>query len=159
MNYVHSHREEWVLRFYERMNIFFPSDIDIHSIAYHHRIYIKFWDKPSNYKRLGRFQAIYLQYGLSPEEERIQFFHELGHLLRHSGSQFFMTSSFAELQEWDANLFAFYAALPWHMLKQYDLNNCNTITQVSQEFCVPIEFVDKRMLFIKQKIKDYEVVT
>ncbi|WP_078597149.1 ImmA/IrrE family metallo-endopeptidase [Evansella clarkii] len=158
MQYIHSHREEWVLRFYKRMQINHPDDIDIKVIARHHRIYLKYHYKPTTFVQMGNYRAINLQYGLTTQEERIHFFHELGHLLRHSGSQLFMTDSFKELQEWDANFFTFYASLPFHMIKDYDFDDKGTIIELSQVFMVPEWFAAKRVEFIKKKTHEYQLL-
>lgn len=158
MQYIHTHREEWVLRFYERLKIFEPADIDMHYIAKRHRIYIKFWNKPASFDRIGNYKGINLPYGLSPEDERIQFFHELGHLVRQEGETTFMSPAYEQMQEWDANHFVFYAALPFHMLKEHDLDSKNVVTELSHIFTVPSWFVDKRLKFIQRKSCEYRLL-
>ncbi|WP_236611096.1 ImmA/IrrE family metallo-endopeptidase [Halalkalibacterium ligniniphilum] len=57
---------------------------------------------------------------LEKEVQREQFYHELAHILRHARRQIMMPKAFRELQEWDANNFTRYAALPLHMLREFN---------------------------------------
>lgn len=156
MKCIHTHREEYVLKFYKRMKIYKPEDIDLKYISRRLYIYLKWKNEPSRSEQFGRYRAIILQKGLDKKEERLHFFHELGHLLRHAGNQLFMPHSFKELQEWDANLFTFYAAVPFHMLHFFDLHDKDVVKEISESFCVPEEFAYRRINFVLKKIKEYE---
>ncbi|UTR14310.1 ImmA/IrrE family metallo-endopeptidase [Salipaludibacillus sp. LMS25] len=155
MKYIHTHREDYVMAFYKKLNILQPRDIIPDDIARSLHIFIKYHDKPSNFQCIGRYKAIMLQQGLTKEEERLHFFHELGHLLRHSGSQLFMPNEFIELQEWDANHFQFYAAMPWHMMRTFDFQSSNIVEDLSESFKVPPAFAEKKLAFVLHKTREY----
>ncbi|MCR6106246.1 ImmA/IrrE family metallo-endopeptidase [Salipaludibacillus agaradhaerens] len=156
MKYIHTHREEYVMSFYKKLNIQQPREIIPSDIAQALHIYIKYHDKPSNFQCVGRYKAIMLQQGLPREEERLHFFHELGHLLRHAGSQLFMPNEFTELQEWDANHFQFYAAMPWHMMRQFDFQSITIVEELSDAFQVPPSFAERKLAFVLHKAQEYQ---
>ncbi|MDQ0299688.1 Zn-dependent peptidase ImmA (M78 family) [Salibacterium salarium] len=142
---LHTHREDYVLRLYDRLDIYHPKQIIEKNIARRLHIFLKYHDDGSTYKETGKFRAIILQRGLSPEEHRIQFFHELGHVLRHHGNRLFLPEGFADFLEWDSKLFELYASLPYHMLKNYDWDALDIIEQLSEDFVVPEDFVERRL--------------
>lgn len=156
MKYIHTHREEWVLRFFERMNILDPEDIDELSIARHLRIFIKETDKPSYFERFGYYQAILINRDVDPLEYRMHFFHELGHLIRQTNKGFDAPASYTNWLEWDAKHFEFYAAMPWHMMKKFNLESPYIVEELRDVFKVPEEFVKSKLLFVSQKRKEYD---
>jgi Zn-dependent peptidase ImmA (M78 family) len=84
------------------------------------------------------------------EKQREQFFHELGHVLRHDGDQDNrMPQSFREYQEWDAQLFTVYAMIPYHML-DFSLNY--TAKGLLERFEVPAHIARKRFNQIRRRI-------
>lgn len=105
---------------------------------------------PSRYDVYGRYRGIVLDDRCSLEEQKEQFFHELCHILRHVGHQTMMPKAFRELQEWDANHFTMYAALPYFMLKNYDFNDEYLVYNLSKDFKVTKELVIKRLEHIKR---------
>ncbi|MGY4689298.1 ImmA/IrrE family metallo-endopeptidase [Salibacterium sp. K-3] len=141
----HTHREDYVLKMYRYLRIYTPREIDEQIISRKLRIFLKYHDEGSTYKEHGRFRAILLQRGLSPEEHRIQFFHELGHLLRHDSNRMFISDKLADFLEWDTRLFEMYAALPHHMLRGYDWDAPDIIEQLSDDFVVPSDFAKQRL--------------
>jgi Zn-dependent peptidase ImmA (M78 family) len=145
------------MNFFNRLRIYEPKDICTLSIVKELRIFLRYHSRPSNYERHGNYKAILIEKGLSNQQERLEFFHELGHLLRHSGSQLFMRKEFAELQEWDAKHFEFYAAMPWSMMTQFDLNSPHIIEELSEAFVVPEEFVNKKLEFVHRKHHEYQL--
>lgn len=159
MRYTHTHREEFAIKLFERLEIYEPHQIDPMHIGEKLQVHVKYHNKPSFYESIHPYRAIYLEQGISRERQRLQFFHELGHCLRHSGSQLFMPSSFAELQEWDAKHFEFYAAMPWSMMRKFDLLSPYIVEELRDAFIVPKPFIEKKLLFVQQKSKEYEEVT
>ncbi|SFP17299.1 ImmA/IrrE family metallo-endopeptidase [Salibacterium halotolerans] len=141
----HTHREDYVLKMYRYLRIYTPREIDEQIISRRLRIFLKYHDRGSTYKEHGRFRAIYLQRGLTPEDHRIQFFHELGHLMRHDSNRMFISGGLADYLEWDTRLFEMYAALPHHMLRGYDWDAPDIIEQLANDFVVPADFAEKRL--------------
>ena len=127
-------------------------DIDIERIAYKYGIYIHRKPIPARYDVFGWYKAIVIDSRVSIQEQQEQFFHELCHILRHEGHQSMMPAAFRELQEWDANRFTMYAALPYFMLKAYDFENPYIILDLSHDFNVTEDLCRKRMDQIKRNI-------
>jgi hypothetical protein len=59
-----------------------------------------------------------------------------------------MPQSLREYQEWDANLFAMYAAVPFHMI---DYSRPHTVHSIMEEFNVTRALALKRIEDIRQK--------
>jgi Zn-dependent peptidase ImmA (M78 family) len=138
--------EEKITKMYKSMNIYKPEDIDISKIAYYFRIHLNFSDKRSYSTQIGNFQLINVNKTLNKMEQREVFFHELCHLLRHCGDQFNrMPKAFRELQEWDAEHFTKYAAIPFHMLKYIDWKSPNLIGNTSKTFFISENLCNKRI--------------
>ncbi|RWZ60871.1 ImmA/IrrE family metallo-endopeptidase [Halobacillus fulvus] len=105
----------------------------------------------SRYVRFGRYREIVLDTKLSKPMQREQFFHELCHAIRHVGKQTMMPDAFRELQERDARHFTLYAALPYHMIKEYDLNDPELIERWAYDFNVSFELCEERLEQIKRR--------
>jgi len=144
--------EDWVTLRYSKQHIKTSSDIDIKRIARFYSIYIHYKLMPARYDIFGRYKAIVLDARVSVPEQREQFFHELCHILRHVGHQSMMPKAFRELQEWDANLFTMYAALPYYMVKNYDFENPYLIHDLAYDFKVTEGLCKKRMEQIQRNI-------
>jgi Zn-dependent peptidase ImmA (M78 family) len=82
-------------------------------------------------------------------EQHEQFMHELGHVLRHYGDQTNMPDMFRKYQECDAEVFAMYAAVPFHMI--YFSRPCS-YQSLADEFNVTPKLALKRIENITQKI-------
>ncbi|MEN2765645.1 ImmA/IrrE family metallo-endopeptidase [Ornithinibacillus xuwenensis] len=152
MGYLASALEDWITKKYERNKILVAGEINLQQIARTERIFIHRKPMPARYDIHGRYQAITLDSRSTIEEQREQFFHELCHILRHVGHQSMMPEAFRQLQEWDANRFTMYAALPYFMIKKYDYNNPRLIEDLAEDFNVSEELCIKRMDHIKRNI-------
>jgi len=133
------------------MNINRPEDIDITKIAYNDRIYLTYSEKRSYSTESGKFKLINLNNMLDLKKQREVFFHEWCHLLRHYGNQYRrMPKAFKELQEWDAEHFTRYAAIPFHMLKYIDWKSQTLVQDMSKTFCISEEICQQRVDHIKR---------
>jgi Zn-dependent peptidase ImmA (M78 family) len=137
--------EDWVSRFYRKLGITTPNLINEERICRFLGIYMKKKPIPSSFHVIGRYQDIVIDSREPAEKHREIFFHELCHILRHSGVQTIMPASFRELQEWDAQHFTQYAAIPYHMIKYIPLNDCDVIKQMSDMFLVSPELCEERL--------------
>lgn len=144
--------EDWVTYQYTRHHIKTAQDIDIEEIARIYSIFIHYRSMPARYDIYGRFKAIILDDRSNPSEQREQFFHELCHILRHVGHQSMLPKAFRELQEWDANNFTLYAALPYFMVKQYDFEDPYLIHHLATDFKITEELCKKRIEQIKRNL-------
>lgn len=86
--------------------------------------------------------------------QRMIFFQELCHVIRHSGDQRWMPSLFKEAQEYDADRFALYSALPFFILKSITLpeRRGESIGYIAHTFRVPLYFAKKRIEQIEERI-------
>ncbi|KAA0560729.1 ImmA/IrrE family metallo-endopeptidase [Rossellomorea aquimaris] len=137
--------EDWVSRFYMNLGITTPNSISEERISRFLGIYVKKKPIPSSFHVIGRYQDIVIDSREPFEKHREIFFHELCHILRHSGIQSIMPSSFRELQEWDAHHFTQYAAIPYHMIKFIPFNDRDVIKQMSDMFLVSPELCEERL--------------
>ncbi|MFC7321066.1 ImmA/IrrE family metallo-endopeptidase [Halobacillus campisalis] len=105
----------------------------------------------SRYARFGRYEEIVINSTKDPLIQREQFFHEFCHALRHVGKQTMMPEAFRELQERDARNFTLYAALPYHMIKEYNLKDPEIIGRLSLDFKVAPELYVERLDQIQRR--------
>lgn len=137
MQYYPSEVEKWISAQYKRLSIYQPSDIDLEMLASHYRVFLTYKPFSSVAFYNSRVKSINLDPNASEHEQREEFFHELCHILRHVGSQSrSITKMMRDLQEWDANRFMSYAAIPVHLLKGYDLTHPNVYREISRDFGV-----------------------
>lgn len=148
--YTTTSLEDWITTMYAKLGILAPADIDIKYLAFKFTIFIHHKPMPSRFDVYYRYRGIVLDNRCSLEEQREQFFHELCHILRHAGHQTMMPEAFRELQEWDANQFVMYAALPFSMLTNYDFNDEYLIQHLMDDFKVTEELCIKRLEQIKR---------
>jgi Zn-dependent peptidase ImmA (M78 family) len=145
--------EDWVTRFYTRLKIFRPEDINPLIISRKLSIFLRERPFPSTHQVVGRFQCIVIDSRLSQEEKREAFFHELCHILRHVGVQSMMPEAFSELQERDARHFTKYAAIPFHMLRYIDIQDQFVVEQMTNIFKVTPELCTERLFDIKRRME------
>ncbi|MFC4389107.1 ImmA/IrrE family metallo-endopeptidase [Gracilibacillus marinus] len=151
-NYTTTALEDWVTDLYLRRKIVLPRDINPEKIGIIFGIYIHYKPLPTRYDIFGRYKAININKHQESNLQKEEFLHELGHILRHSGHQTMMSDAFRELQEWDARNFTLYAALPHHMIKNYNLDDPYIIDQLSYDFCVTPTLCKTRLDKIKSNI-------
>lgn len=150
--------EDWITDMYARLRIQTPMDIDTSRLAYHFTIFIHYKPMPARFDIYGRYKGIVVDSRCTFEEQREQFLHELCHILRHDGHQTMMPEAFRELQEWDANQFVMYAALPFPMLANYDFNDEHLIQHLVDDFKVTEELCIKRLEHIQRNILNAALV-
>jgi hypothetical protein len=73
--------------------------------------------------------------------------------LEHAVIQSIMPSTFRELQEWDAQHFTQYAAIPLYMLKFIPFQDHNVIKQMSLMFQVSPELCEIRLEQVKRQLQ------
>lgn len=144
--------ETWVSQFYRRLRIYSPDQIDEQQIASALGIYLFYKDAPCMAYEIGRFKSITIDHRLPQKVQRERFFHELCHILRHSGWQIKIPQAFRELQENDARHFTRYAALPLHMINVFDFRDPDIISLLSERFNVSPELCEERLRKIKNNI-------
>lgn len=143
--------EEKVMKMYKNMNIYKPEDIDIRKIANYFRIHLKFSANRSYSFQNENFMIININKSLNKMKQREVFFHELCHLLRHCGNQYKnMPKAFRELQEWDAEHFTRYAAIPFHMLNYINWTTPCIVNEMSNIFNISNSICKERIFHINR---------
>ncbi|MGG4444800.1 ImmA/IrrE family metallo-endopeptidase [Brevibacillus fortis] len=152
LSYSSTPLEIWISQFYKQLGIYAPEELDEQRIARSLGIHLFYKEIPSMAYEFGRFKSITIDKRLSSLMQREHFYHELCHILRHSGRQLIMPIAFRELQEWDARNFTRYAALPLHMLTRYDFRQMEIIDVLSEQFKVTPELCQERLERIKGRL-------
>ncbi|UOQ47206.1 ImmA/IrrE family metallo-endopeptidase [Gracilibacillus caseinilyticus] len=137
--------ERWISKHYLKKGITKPSHMDIEEIAKSFDVQLGYREKRSYSFAYGNSKIISIDSKLTIEEQHEQFFHELCHILRHCGSQLIMPKAFRDLQEWDAKRFTRYAAIPLHMVQQFDLKSDFVIEEMSYKFNINSFIVKERL--------------
>ncbi|MFC7062837.1 ImmA/IrrE family metallo-endopeptidase [Halobacillus seohaensis] len=143
--------EDWVSNWYIKHKCQQPADLNLNKIAMKYEIFIHYKPFETRYARFGRYREIVLNSTLDDVTQREQFFHELCHAIRHVGKQTMMLDAFRELQERDARHFTLYSALPYHMIKRYDLDDPELLDLWAHDFKVSYELCQERLEQIKRR--------
>jgi len=148
--------ESWIYQKYRSSGIHYASDLDdIDVVAYIFHTMVCFDEDETRILWDDDFGVILINAYLGREKRREAFFHELGHFIRHTGSQHNLPKSFTELQEAQASHFQLYAAMPIYMIHEFihDVFSYEALEKVlSEEFVLPLPFVRKRIDQIKRRI-------
>lgn len=152
MNYTTTHLEDWIKTFYNGLGIYQPHQLDFLEISSRLGIEVHFQDISSRYFR----GDIIIDKRLSPLEQWQDFGHELGHALRHEGNQLFMSQSFLNLQENQAQSFMYHFCVPTFMLLNNEITNYynlyDGISFVVEKFKVTEFFAERRLVQFRNKV-------
>jgi Zn-dependent peptidase ImmA (M78 family) len=149
--------EQKIESLYNERNILNPSDLSIQNVSEKFNVTVDFSFNGGPQRAIwdDDFSLIFLDPDSPEEEQRYVFFHELGHPLLHCGNQREMNNgTFREFQEFQANQFQLYAAVPFFMLKQLELPpyDYQIIELIKHVFRVPTRLAKKRLDQIKRRI-------
>ncbi|TCT23347.1 uncharacterized protein DUF955 [Melghiribacillus thermohalophilus] len=153
--YITTALEDWVTNLYKRLGIYDPGELKVSRICRYFEIFLKRKEMPSRFDIIGRYKAITVDSRLTVQKQREQFFHELCHVLRHVGNQSMMPEALRELQERDARHFTRYAALPFHMIRRYDLSDPDILRILADDFRVSESIVLERLLQIERRSREF----
>ncbi|EST12074.1 ImmA/IrrE family metallo-endopeptidase [Sporolactobacillus laevolacticus] len=140
--------EKWVSKTFVHAGLIYPSDLRANKICKAFNIEYGHHFGIAGSRMVGNDSFIVTDERLQLPEQHEQFLHELGHILRHDGDQCNMPQMLREYQEWDAELFSMYAAIPFHMI---DFGRPHTVHSIMEEFKVTKATAFKRMGDIQQK--------
>jgi Zn-dependent peptidase ImmA (M78 family) len=143
MKYQTTLLEDWIEIFYSRIGIHHPRQLDLHTIANRLGYSVIYRDISSRFYN----NSVIIDERLSPQEQWQEFAHEVCHLERHAGNQLVMPQPFVELQEYQANLFAYHFCIPTFMLLSLQIpdNTKQSIYFISNTFFVTLEFAEYRL--------------
>ena len=140
---MYTHLEDYVFDLYTSIGVFNPSDLDMKVIA--KKIGVKILYKNQTF----RFNNEVLLSGGSPQEEWMDFGHEVSHYLRHCGNQLNMPPLFVDLQELQANHFAYHFCVPTFMLDRLRVKNAYEVMTL---FNVDFEFALRRLEMYQNRL-------
>jgi len=152
LSYSPTSLESWISHFYRNLGIKTPDELDEQRIARSLGIHLFYKEIPSMAYEFGRFKSITIDKRLPSLMQREHFYHELCHILRHSGRQLMIPAAFRELQEWDARNFTRYAALPFHMLSNLEFDQPGIIEELSTQFGVTPVLCEDRLIRMREKV-------
>lgn len=135
-----------------RDRVYSPWDLDIRKIASFYNIPLKFAGVPSFCYENEYFQLIVINKKLAIEKQREQFFHELSHFFKHSGSQLDMPDFIRKGQEMKTNIFTCYASIPYHMLSYINFQDSYVVNKTAEMFRITWAVAYYRLWKIKQNI-------
>ncbi|WP_406945717.1 ImmA/IrrE family metallo-endopeptidase [Halobacillus sp. SY10] len=113
--------ENYVFKLLNSIQVSKPDQLDIELIARNLDIDLEYWEKPSEAMVIEKKGYIFLNNALSKNEQKLDFGHELAHVLMDCGQQYGMPELFREYQEWKADAFAFHFCVPTFMLEEMDI--------------------------------------
>ena len=140
---IKTHLEDFIRNLYLKIGISKPAEIDINLIAQALGINLYYGNTTFIF---GNNIVIKRS---NKQQEWIDFAHELCHYLRHTGFQVAMHPMFIDLQEWQANHFAYHFCVPTFMLE--DLEEV-TIYEIMNLFNVCYDFASKRIEMYQNKL-------
>ncbi|WP_054023672.1 ImmA/IrrE family metallo-endopeptidase [Bacillus sp. FJAT-28004] len=148
--------EIWLTNLYKYHGIFSPSDLTIKSVSEIFNIAVNFYSGPCFAEwEEGGYSLIFINNKMSDEEQRMEFFHELCHPLRHTGIQGNMPIMFQELQEAQASQFQLVASMPIYLLSeiQPERHWQDYIHSIAEAFHYPVDFVESRLQQVIARIE------
>lgn len=156
MNYQTTLLEDWIKEFYSRIGIYHPRQLDLHTVANRMGYSVVYQDMSSRFYE----DQVIIDMKLLPQEQWQEFAHEVCHLERHAGNQLVMPQPFVELQEYQANLFAYHFCVPSFMLLKLAIpeSNKQAIYFLANTFNVTLDFAEYRLELFKNRINSATMV-
>ncbi|GIO36262.1 hypothetical protein J41TS12_11230 [Paenibacillus antibioticophila] len=147
--------EEFLESTYEAAGIIYPHQITVEELSQRLNVWLHY--KPVTSRALEAVSGMYsmfLDERLPADQQRLDFLHELCHLLRHAGNQISLPAAFTEMQEIEAEHFVLYAAMPFSMIKRLDLPNRRglAVSALVETFHVPAAFAERRLDQLQRRV-------
>jgi Zn-dependent peptidase ImmA (M78 family) len=147
--------EKWTEDLYQRIGVRQPSDISIGFIAERLNIWIHYLDvRSKSIEASAGMYSMFIDNRLPPELQRLEFLHELCHLLRHAGKNTLMPEHYTQAQEDESERFILYAAMPYSMISPRTLPELreDAVAELARTFRVPTELALQRIDQIQRRI-------
>lgn len=147
--------EKWTEDLYKRLNINSPSQISIVHIAERLNIWVHYLDvRTKSIEASAGMYSMFIDNRLPFDLQRLEFLHELCHLLRHASSHTLMPEHFTQAQEDESERFILYAAMPYSLISQMTLPELreDAINYLAAEFQVPAELAMQRIDQIQRRV-------
>lgn len=147
--------ENLIRKLYTKIDVLYPEQLKIEEIASKLGITVKYWEFSSEAITFGGRNFIFLNKYLSRGKLWEEFAHELSHPTLHAGRQEWMHALFRQLQEYQANYFAYHFCVPTFMLEQLEEVSIDVIMNL---FNVEYVFALRRLEMYQNKKLDYQGV-
>lgn len=147
--------EQWTEDLYQRIGVRQPSDISIEYIAERLNIWVHYLDVRSKaVEAAAGMYSMYIDNRLPPELQRLEFLHELCHLLRHAGKSTLMPAQFTQAQKDESERFILYASMPYSMISKGRLPELrdDAVAGLAVTFQVPVPLAVQRIDQIQRRI-------
>lgn len=160
--------EEYLESIYAEVGISNPYQITVEELAWRFNVWVHY--KPISSRALEAVNSMYsmfLDSRIPADQQRLDFLHELCHLLRHAGNQIIMPESFTRMQETEAARFTLYASMPFSMISRLEFSDRreSAIHMLMQTFDVSLSLAEQRLDQIHRRclqgmlntmVKDFE---
>lgn len=158
-HYIPTDLEKWIEQQYLTFDIQTPHDLSINRVAEAFQMVVRLSDRETKvYHDEDGNHLLFLNAKKSVPDQRAEFFHELCHVIRHTGIQHSFSRSYVELQEIQANQFRLYAAMPIYMIiSKYSeiMKSTDIVPLIAHDFHLPIRLVQARIDQIVHRIHRY----
>lgn len=147
--------EKWTEDLYKRLSIHKPSQISIEYISERLNVWVHFLDvRSKGIEASAGMYSMFIDNRLPASLQRLEFLHELCHLLRHAGSHTLMTEHFTQSQQDESERFILYAAMPYSMISRMALPELReeAVSFLAAEFQVPTEMAIQRIDQIQRRV-------
>lgn len=147
--------EKWTEDLYKRLKVTQPSQISITYLTERLNIWVHYLDvRSKSIEASAGIYSMFIDNRLPANLQRLEFLHELCHLLRHGSNNTWMPEHFTQAQENESERFILYAAMPFSMISRMKLpeQREDAITYLAAEFQVPEELAIQRIDQIQRRI-------
>lgn len=142
---MYTHLEDYICDLFKMLEITDPKDLTIETLSNKLGLIVVYGKKAYRLDNEINIEQS------TDQKEWQQFAHEVGHDLRHVGIQLAMHPLFIDLQEYQANYFAYHFCVPTFMLDDLREVNVNVITEL---FNVDFDFALRRFEMYKNRRMD-----
>lgn len=140
--------EESLEATYATAGIIYPHQITVRELSQRLNVWVHFRSVSSRaLEAASGMYSMFLDDRLPPDRQRLDFLHELCHLLRHAGNQMVLPESYTRMQEIEAEHFVLYAAMPFSMIRRMEIpdGRGSAIAVITESFNVPADLAEQRL--------------
>ncbi|WP_026701473.1 ImmA/IrrE family metallo-endopeptidase [Salibacterium aidingense] len=141
---IQTELEQWIQKEYEERGITSLDDLTIENLCSQFNVDLVSGSRGSKSfaSNDSRYYLIFLNRDQPIQKQRLDFFHELGHVLKHVGDQRIMPIMFREYLENKAYQFTLYASMPKYIIEPHLSKEVRVIAEL---FKMPLHIVESRV--------------
>lgn len=141
----------WICDLYSENDIHLGFHLNLHLIAAIWGVQVIYNALPSFSFWVSGFQMISIDSRSNSDQQRADFYHELGHITLHNGRQQGLHPLMVQLQEWQARRFQIVAAMPYALLPPMQRTWEEYAWLLSETFAVPLDVAQRRVEMIRAR--------